>query len=184
MVLVDRRCQQQKGCVPAAWCTAAAAAAAAAAASTTCALPFLLLQPSCSTHTLHYTNRPTHLARPCSPPSREGASLRAEAEAPFRSLRLFLFGAGVAGAGLATLFSLPGLIGSLAGAPNATKSAAEALQDLAINIGSLAVCGYFVWSDLQVGMGLRGWGCRGWEAGCTASSSALLGSLACLALPA
>ncbi|PSC72600.1 LOW PSII ACCUMULATION chloroplastic [Micractinium conductrix] len=83
------------------------------------------------------------------PPSREGASLRAEAEAPFRSLRLFLFGAGVAGASLATLFGLPNLIGALGGAPNATKSVAEALQDFAINIGSLAACGYFVKGDLE-----------------------------------
>ena len=139
----------------------------------------------------------------CRPPSREGASLRAEAEAPFRSLRLFLFGAGVAGASLATLFGLPNLIGALGGAPNATKSVAEALQvcaawrgwlelsaagaagsaavclcrravtqqapcawcltcpwrvspalqDFAINIGSLAACGYFVKGDLEVGAG-------------------------------
>lgn len=67
---------------------------------------------------------------PCSAraPSREGASLRAEAEAPFRSVRLFLFGAGLVGAGLATLFGLPQLIGALGGAPGATKSTAEALQ--------------------------------------------------------
>lgn len=89
------------------------------------------------------------LAHGCSPPSREGAQLRAEAEAPFRSFRLFIFGAGVAGATLATLFGLPGIVGALAGAPNATKSVAEALQDLAINLGSLAVCAYFVRGDLQ-----------------------------------
>lgn len=83
------------------------------------------------------------------PPSREGASLRAEAEAPFRGLRLFLFGAGVAGASLATLFSLPTLIGALGGAPNATKSVAEAVQDFAINVGSLSVLGYFVKGDLE-----------------------------------
>lgn len=70
----------------------------------------------------------------CRAPSKEGASLRAEAEAPFRSLRLFLFGAGAASAALATLFGLPSLIGALSGAPGATKSIAEALQDLAINV--------------------------------------------------
>lgn len=57
----------------------------------------------------------------------------------------------MAGASLATLFGLPGIIGALGGAPNATKSVAEALSDLAINLGSLAVCAYFVRGDLQVG---------------------------------
>ena len=83
------------------------------------------------------------------PPSREGASLRAEAEAPFRSLRLFLFGAGVVGAGLATLFGTPQLIGALAGAANA-KPVSEALQDFAINIGSLTALGFLVQRDLKV----------------------------------
>ncbi|KAL4857926.1 Protein LOW PSII ACCUMULATION 1 [Chlorella vulgaris] len=85
------------------------------------------------------------------PPSREGASLRAEAEAPFRSLRIFLFGAGTASAVLATLFGLPNLIAALAGAPGAIKTASEALQDLAINLGGLSVCGYLVLRDLKAG---------------------------------
>lgn len=93
--------------------------------------------------------KPANPLNAYTPPSREGAQLRAEAEAPFRSFRLFIFGAGVAGASLATLFGLPGIIGALAGAPNATKSTAEALSDLAINLGSLAVCAYFVRGDLQ-----------------------------------
>lgn len=75
--------------------------------------------------------------------------LRAEAEAPFRSFRLVIFGAGTAGATLATLFGLPSLIGALAGAPGATKTALEALQDLAINLGSVGLCGALVWRDLQ-----------------------------------
>jgi hypothetical protein len=87
----------------------------------------------------------------CRPPSREGASLRAEAEAPFRSLRIFLFGAGTASAVLATLFGLPNLIAALAGAPGAIKTATEALQDLAINLGGLSVCGYLVLRDLKAG---------------------------------
>ncbi|KAL4418916.1 hypothetical protein ABPG77_003706 [Micractinium sp. CCAP 211/92] len=93
--------------------------------------------------------KPANPLNAYTPPSREGAQLRAEAEAPFRSFRLFIFGAGVAGASLATLFGLPGIIGALGGAPNATKSVAEALSDLAINLGSLAVCAYFVRGDLQ-----------------------------------
>ena len=85
-------------------------------------------------------------------PSKEGASLRAEAEAPFRSFRLFIFGAGAAGAGLATLFGLPQLIGALGGAAGATKSVAEALQDFGINVGSFAALAFLVQRDLQVGL--------------------------------
>ena len=83
-----------------------------------------------------------------SPPSIEGTQLRAEAEAPFRSFRLVIFGASAASATLATLFALPALVGALAGAPNA-KPLIEVLQDLAINLGALAVCGWFVRGDLQ-----------------------------------
>ncbi len=64
----------------------------------------------------------------------------------------------MAGASLATLFGLPGIIGALGGAPNATKSVAEALSDLAINLGSLAVCAYFVRGDLQVGVAVSEYG--------------------------
>lgn len=80
------------------------------------------------------------------PPSKEEASLRAEAEAPFRSVRLFLFGSGAVSASLATLFGLPGLIGSIAGAPSA-KSLFEAGQDLGINLGALLICGALVRND-------------------------------------
>jgi hypothetical protein len=82
------------------------------------------------------------------PPRREQAELRAEAEAPFRSIRLVLFGFGGASAGLATLFSLPTLIGSLAGAANG-KLIPEASQDFAINIGALLLCGFFLKRDLD-----------------------------------
>lgn len=82
------------------------------------------------------------------PPSKEEASLRAEAEAPFRSFRIVIFGFGVVSAGLATLFSVPTLIGSLAGAPNA-KDLSEALQDILINVTAIGVCGYLLRGDLQ-----------------------------------
>lgn len=81
-------------------------------------------------------------------PSKEEASLRAEAEAPFRSLRIVLFGFGAVSAVLATFFSLPTLIGALAGAPQA-KPLLEAGQDFAINIGALGFCGYFLKGDLD-----------------------------------
>ncbi len=82
------------------------------------------------------------------PPSKEEASLRAEAEAPFRSFRIVIFGFGVVSAGLATLFSIPTLIGALAGAPNA-KDLTEALQDILINVTALGVCGYLLRGDLE-----------------------------------
>ena len=46
-------------------------------------------------------------------------SMRAEAEAPFRSLRLVLWGFNVASASVGTLISLPQLAAALGGAPNA-----------------------------------------------------------------
>ena len=82
------------------------------------------------------------------PPSKEEASLRAEAEAPFRSVRLFLFGSGVISASLATLFGLPSLIGSIAGAP-AAKTLLESGQDFGINVGALLICGALVRNDLK-----------------------------------
>eukprot|EP00887_Chlorella_sp_A99_P002786 scaffold6.g2786.t1 len=82
-----------------------------------------------------------------SPPSMEGASLRAEAETPFRSFRLVIFGASAASAALATLFTLPALVGALAGAPGA-RAATEVLQDLAINLAALLGCGLLVRGDL------------------------------------
>ncbi len=133
-----------------------AAAAAAAAAAHPPALPSL-----------------------CRPPSLEGASLRAEAEAPFRGFRLFIFGAGAVGAGLATLFGLPQLIGALGGAPNATKSAAEALQDFAINVGSFSALAFLVQRDLKVGgvCAVVGWsqGCPVLNVGCDSNCCALPG---------
>lgn len=82
------------------------------------------------------------------PPSKEEASLRAEAEAPFRSFRIVLFGFGVISAGLANLFSIPTLIGTLAGAPNA-KELSEALQDILINVTALGGCGWLLKRDLD-----------------------------------
>lgn len=86
--------------------------------------------------------------RPYRPPSEEEASLRAEAEAPFRSLRIVLFGFGAVSAGLATLFSIPPLIGAIAGAPQA-KSIFEVGQDFGINIVALGVCGLLLKQDLD-----------------------------------
>lgn len=80
--------------------------------------------------------------------AQEEASLRAEAEAPFRSLRIVLFGFGLVSAALATLFSIPTLIGSVGGAINA-KPLAEALQDIGINVSALTICGFLLKGDLD-----------------------------------
>jgi hypothetical protein len=82
------------------------------------------------------------------PPSKEEAALRAEVEAPFRSLRLVLFGFGTVSATLATLFSFPYIIATLSGAPNA-KSLTEVFQDFGINVGALAACAALLRNDLQ-----------------------------------
>lgn len=82
------------------------------------------------------------------PPSKEEAALRAEAEAPFRSVRVVLFGFGTVSAVLANLFSIPQIIGALANAPNA-KSLFEAGQDVGINITALLLCLFFLQRDLQ-----------------------------------
>lgn len=82
------------------------------------------------------------------PPTKEDADLRAEAEAPFRSVRLVLFGFGAISAALATFLSIPTLIGALAGAVNA-KPLLEAGQDLGINVGALLFCGTLVARDLE-----------------------------------
>jgi hypothetical protein len=82
------------------------------------------------------------------PPSREEASLRAEVEAPFRSLRLVLYGFGVVAAALASAFSLPQLLGALAGAPNA-KEVGEAVADVGINAASLAGCALLLKRDWE-----------------------------------
>lgn len=67
--------------------------------------------------------------------------MRGEAEAPFRSIRLLLFGFGTASAGVASLIATSQLIGALGGAPNAF-SPQDATQTLVIDLISLAVCGY------------------------------------------
>lgn len=64
--------------------------------------------------------------------------LRSEAEAPFRALRLVLYGFSIVSASLATLISVPQLIGALGNARGAL-STETVLQNLAINIGAITV---------------------------------------------
>jgi hypothetical protein len=58
-----------------------------------------------------------------------------------------LFGFSTVSAVLATLFSIPTLIGVLGHAPNAVKPLSEALSDFAINVGAVAVCGGLTKND-------------------------------------
>eukprot|EP00195_Chlamydomonas_chlamydogama_P003167 CAMPEP_0202919384 /NCGR_PEP_ID=MMETSP1392-20130828/75718_1 /ASSEMBLY_ACC=CAM_ASM_000868 /TAXON_ID=225041 /ORGANISM="Chlamydomonas chlamydogama, Strain SAG 11-48b" /LENGTH=277 /DNA_ID=CAMNT_0049612727 /DNA_START=146 /DNA_END=979 /DNA_ORIENTATION=- len=74
--------------------------------------------------------------------------LRSEAEAPFRSLRLTLFGFSVVSSGLGALISVPQLLGALAGGRNALPLE-EAGLNVAINMGALVVFGLLLRSDLQ-----------------------------------
>ncbi len=61
----------------------------------------------------------------------DNVRLRSEAEAPFRSLRLVLYGFSVVSASIGTLISIPQLIGALNGAPNAL-----AVDNVLQNIGT------------------------------------------------
>lgn len=80
------------------------------------------------------------------PPSRELAALRAEAEAPFRVFRIVIFGFSIISAGLATLFTIPQIIGTLAGAANA-KSLVEVGGDLGINLGAVSLFAFLYKRD-------------------------------------
>lgn len=74
--------------------------------------------------------------------------MRAEAEAPFRTLRFVIFGFSIASAGVATLISLPQLAGALGGARGAL-AVEDVLQNLAINIAAVTIFGFLLRRDLK-----------------------------------
>jgi hypothetical protein len=76
--------------------------------------------------------------------------MRAEAEAPFRTLRLVIFGFSVASAGVGTLISLPQLAGALNGGRNAMQ-VDDVLTNLAINIGAVTIFAFLFRQDWKVG---------------------------------
>lgn len=84
--------------------------------------------------------QPTETSSPYRVDDSKYLSMRAEAEAPFRTFRLFLLGFFAISAGIATLFSIPAIIGSVGHAPNA-KPLDETAQSLAINLGAPAARG-------------------------------------------
>jgi len=74
--------------------------------------------------------------------------LRGEAEAPWRPVRLVLFGFSIVSASVGTLTSLPQLIAALGGARNALPTE-QVVQNLGINVGVIALCGYLFYKDKQ-----------------------------------
>jgi len=89
----------------------------------------------------------------------ERVNMRAEAEAPFRTLRFVIFGFSIASAGVATLISLPQLAGALGGARGAL-AVEDVLQNLVINIAAVTIFGFLLRRDLKVRAvcGGVGWG--------------------------
>lgn len=77
--------------------------------------------------------------------------MRAETEAPFRTLRLVIYGFSIASASVATLISLPQLAGALGGARGALVLD-DVLQNLAINIGAVTIFGFLFAQDWKVGL--------------------------------
>jgi hypothetical protein len=75
--------------------------------------------------------------------------LRSEAEAPWRSLRLTLYGFSVASAGMGTLISIPQLIGALGSAPGALP-VEQVLQNIGINVGAVSIFAFLFSRDWQV----------------------------------
>ena len=74
--------------------------------------------------------------------------IRAEAEAPFRSFRIVIFGFGVVSAATANLFAIPQIAAFLGHLENA-KSLDTILTDSAINIGALAILSLLLKRDLD-----------------------------------
>lgn len=72
--------------------------------------------------------------------------MRAEAEAPFRTLRLVLFGFSAASAAVGLLISLPQLIGALGGARGAL-AVDDVAVNIAVNAGAAATFGFLFRND-------------------------------------
>ncbi|KAG2502156.1 hypothetical protein HYH03_000643 [Edaphochlamys debaryana] len=74
--------------------------------------------------------------------------MRAEAEAPFRGLRLVLLGFFGASAGMGFLISVPQLIGALGGARSALPLD-QVIQNMAIDAGAVSLFAFFFYRDWQ-----------------------------------
>lgn len=74
--------------------------------------------------------------------------LRGEAEAPWRPVRLVIYGFSMVSASVGALISLPQLIAAVGGAQNALPTD-QVLQNVGINVGVVALCGYLFYKDKQ-----------------------------------
>ena len=77
----------------------------------------------------------------------EVQQLRAEAEAPFAQVRLFILPVLFAAAGISTYFAATGLLASTLGVRDPSPTG---VQDLAIDLGSMVVAGYLWRREVQV----------------------------------
>lgn len=75
--------------------------------------------------------------------------MRSEAETPFRSIRLVLFGFSCVSATVGAVIAVPQLIAALGGASGAAVSVQEGLINLGIDLGALALFGYLTKSELD-----------------------------------
>ncbi|KAI8465812.1 MAG: hypothetical protein J3K34DRAFT_461212 [Monoraphidium minutum] len=76
----------------------------------------------------------------------ERVNMRAEAEAPFRTLRLVIYGFSVASAGVGSLISLPQLAGALRGARGALQ-VEDVLTNIAVNVSAVAIFAFLFRQD-------------------------------------
>ncbi|GFR43250.1 hypothetical protein Agub_g4311 [Astrephomene gubernaculifera] len=88
-------------------------------------------------------------------PKEDAVQMRAEAEAPFRSLRLVLCGFFAASAGMGFLISIPQLLGALGGAPRALPLE-QVGENLAIDAAAVALFAFLFRQDWMVGGGSVG----------------------------
>eukprot|EP00187_Rhodella_violacea_P019163 CAMPEP_0184723246 /NCGR_PEP_ID=MMETSP0314-20130426/24610_1 /TAXON_ID=38298 /ORGANISM="Rhodella maculata, Strain CCMP 736" /LENGTH=104 /DNA_ID=CAMNT_0027188015 /DNA_START=57 /DNA_END=367 /DNA_ORIENTATION=+ len=76
--------------------------------------------------------------------------LREETEAPFRKVRLFIFGASAVSASLGAFISFSRLLAGLSHVPTAAPLS-ESLGNLAVNAGVIALAAFLISRDLQAG---------------------------------
>lgn len=115
-----------------------------------CNLRSLLMHQQYQLCAVNPCNLQASHAPSCRRMEQDRVRLRSEAEAPWRSLRLTLYGFSVASAGMGTLISLPQLIGALGGAPGAL-AVDTVLQNLAINLSAVGIFAFLFSRDWKVG---------------------------------
>ena len=82
------------------------------------------------------------------------SNLRAEAQEPFRFLKLYVFGGGLAGATVGLVIILSRLAAALKGGPDAPELD-EAIKNVAVNVTAIAVFGYLLKGELAARENIR-----------------------------